>query len=259
MPPTNEIDLWILPKLFLGLMIFFRTGGLLCLLPTPGLKELPRQIRVYGAAAISFFMTIVFWQTPVSLPDNIISGALMLASELLLGLFFSAVLLIFFSALTMAGDLISRLSGLSLATVFDPNWGDSIPVLSHFLLLLGIAIFLVTGGLEQFSVGFLDSFQTIPPGRVPSMLWESQLPVEILRISTVLAIRISVPVILAALTVFVTAGIVGRMVPQINVMLISFNGSTLLIFAVLAVTIGFGLRIFQEYIARLSQTIFLAQ
>lgn len=261
----NEYDVSFLPQLFFGLLIFCRTLGLLALLPLPGLKDLPRQIRIYVAVAISFFITIIYYSHAKGVPDSILHGAFLMASELLLGLFFSAVLLIFFCCLNMAGDLISRMSGLSLATVFDPAWGESIPVLSHFFLMLGIVVFLLTGGLEAAATGYLDSFQSIPPGQSAAFLWNNDsgallspegLPMEMLRLGTVLAVRISIPVILSALTVFITAGIIGRMVPQINVMLISFNGGTLLLFAVLAVSIGFGLRLFQESLNSLLKSLF---
>lgn len=265
MPPMNDYVASLMPPLFFGFLIFCRTLGLLALLPLPGLKDLPRQIRIYATVAISFFITVIYYSNADSIPKNILHGAFLMASELLLGLFFSAVLLIFFCCLNMAGDLISRISGLSLATVFDPAWGESIPVLSHFLLMLGIAVFLLTGGLEAAATGYMDSFRSIPPGQSTAFLWNSGsgallspegLPMEILRTGTVLAVRISIPVILSALTVFITAGIIGRMVPQINVMLISFNGGTLLLFAVLTVCIGFGLRLFQENLNSLLKSLF---
>ena len=51
-----------------------------------------------------------------------------------------------------------------MADVFDPNSQASVPMLSHLMLLVTLAVFVAIGGHRVVMAGLLDTFQTIPPG-----------------------------------------------------------------------------------------------
>ncbi|MDO5580198.1 MAG: flagellar biosynthetic protein FliR [Planctomycetia bacterium] len=246
--PSINADLWILSRTTLALLVFFRTAGFFLFLPLFGNADTPKQIRFYCTVIFAFFVVSVSWEMPISIPENLLRGALMLIAEFLIGFCMSAILFIFFSAMNMAGDIISRMAGLSLSAVLDPGTGDQIPVLSQFLFLLGVVVFLVAGGFETLLTGYIDSFQKIPPGSLFSAREMFQSILDILNLSTVLAVRVAAPVILAALSVFLVVGMIGRAVPQLNVMILSFNVNVFLALAVLASGLGFALRYFQDSI-----------
>ncbi len=243
-----EPPLWLLAQVFLFLLIFSRTVGFVILLPFLGGRLLPHQVRYFGVIVLAYFVFSINGNSSVQVPDNILIGSLLLGAEFLLGFFMSVVLLIFFSCLIMAGDIISRMSGFSMATQFDTSIEESIPILSQFYLFLGIVVFITTGGLESLLTGYLDSFEKLPPGLCLTIQWSWETIINILKNSTILALRLAMPVILASLTVFLTAGIMGRVVPQLNIMLVSFNVNTLLTLIVVMCSLGFGIHYFSNEI-----------
>lgn len=254
--PSINIDLWILSRTTFALLVFFRTAGFFLFLPLFGGMDSPKQIRFYCAVLLSFFVVSVFWDTPVAIPDNLLYGSLLLIAELITGFCMSVAVLIFFSCMNMAGDLVSRMAGLSLSTVLDPGTNDQVPTLSKFLFMLGLIVFLIAGGFEALLTGYLDSFQKIAPGSLFSAEDQFQSLLNVLNLSTVLAVRLAAPVILATLSVFLVVGMIGRAVPQLNVMILSFNINVFLALAVLASGLGFGLRIFQDSITLFLGSIF---
>ena len=64
----------------------------------------------------------------------------------------------------MAGDMMSRVGGLTLADVFDPTTSTNVPLFSQLLGLLSTALFLIIGGHRILLGGLLDTFRAIPPG-----------------------------------------------------------------------------------------------
>ena len=66
--------------------------------------------------------------------------------------------------MTLAGELIGRLSGLGIAKVFDPDLDESVPHFSRLLFLLAACVFYCIGGHRMVMAGLLDTFRAIPPG-----------------------------------------------------------------------------------------------
>ena len=57
------------------------------------------------------------------------------------------------------------------------------------------------------------------------------------------------PVVLAALLATLVIGLIGRTLPQLNVMAIGFSFNSMLTFAVLSIALGAAVWVFQERIA----------
>ena len=252
----SDSDFFILTRGFLFLLIFARVTGMLLFMPVIGGKELPQQIRFFGAIAFSLLIASIFWSTPMNLPDNILVGAVAVAAEFLIGLTFSAAMYFFFATLYMAGDYIGRLGGFSISTMFDPATGENVPTLSKFFFLAGVALFISLGGMESFLTGFIDSFQTLAPGQSVFSPKVTDMLVSLLGTSMILVIKIAAPVTVATLTVFLVIGILGRAIPQLNVMSLAFGLNSMLVLAVLFLGLGFSMRCFAQSMESLFQTIF---
>ncbi|MDO5553275.1 MAG: flagellar biosynthetic protein FliR [Planctomycetia bacterium] len=243
-------------QIFLTMSVFSRVAGLLLLLPVLGGRGLPLPARAFIALILTCVVVPVVWSKAADVPDGILDGVLILASEFLLGLAYSALLNLFFAALIMAGDLIGRMGGVAISTLFDPATGEELPVLSNFLLFAGLAVFVILGGFELFLTGFLDTFIDLPPGSVVYSPAYTETLLAMLKSATVLAIRLAAPVIVSTTVVYLALGIIGRTIPQLNVLSLSFSGMSFILFGVLCLGMGSILYVFQHEVETAVTTIF---
>ena len=86
--------------------------------------------------------------------------------------------------------------------------------------------------------GLLDTFQAIPPGLGVFTQSITEAFVTLVAESFSLAVRAAAPAIVSLLLASLVMGLIGRTVPQLNVMNLGFALNSLLTFAVLSITLG---------------------
>ena len=104
------------------------------------------------------------WSVPLPYPGGLLVYAMIIAAELMIGLVLGLGITVMIGGMQTAGDLMSRVGGLTLADVLDPTTQASVPLFSQFLGLLSTAVFIIIGGHRMLMGGLLDTFKTIPPG-----------------------------------------------------------------------------------------------
>ena len=87
-----------------------------------------------------------------------------LISEITLGLVASFLVQIIFSAVQIIGDLIGYATALSMANFFDPASGTQQGIVSRFLYLVILVIYLESGMYEITLYMLAQSFGTITLG-----------------------------------------------------------------------------------------------
>jgi flagellar biosynthetic protein FliR len=157
--------------------------------------------------------------------------------------------------MTLAGELIGRLSGLGIAEAFDPGLDENVPQFSRLLFLLAVCVFLLIGGHRMALAGLLDTFRAIPPGggALPRSLAEGLT--TLVGQSFALGVRAAAPALCALLLAALTLGLIGRTLPQLNILSLGFGMNTLLAFAALALSLGAALWAFQGQIEPALETI----
>ncbi|MDO4586815.1 MAG: flagellar biosynthetic protein FliR [Planctomycetia bacterium] len=250
------LEHFILIKSYLFLLVFARVIGFLLFLPVIGGRQIPRQVRLFWAIVFAAMITSLLGDLPISAFPQLWKMGMKLIAEFLFGLFISVGVLIFFSCLTIAGEIIGRLGGFSIASMFNSGFNDQKTAFSQFLILFGIVIFIIIGGLNILIAGFIDSFNNIPPGEASFQSNWTLILVQLLGLSIELTFRLVAPVIATSLLIFLVIGLLGRTFPQLNVLSISFSFSTLLTFCVLFLGIGTILLCFQQKISIFLQIIF---
>ena len=140
--------------------------------------------------------------------------------------------------MTLAGELIGRLSGLGIAEAFDPGLDENVPQFSRLLFLLAACVFLCIGGHRMVMAGLLDTFRAIPPGSgvLPRPLAEGLT--TLVGQSFALGIRAAAPALAALLLATLRLGLIGRTLPQLNVLALGFGANALLAFAALALSLA---------------------
>jgi len=144
------------------LLLLARVLAFMVFMPIVGHKSVSVNLRI----AISFYIAIflfplIDYNSSVISKDNFI---LALVSELTLGLIASFLIQIIFSAVQIAGDLIGYATALSMANMFDPTTGTQQGVVSRFLYLIILVVYLQSDMYELTIYMLYHSFGTISLG-----------------------------------------------------------------------------------------------
>jgi flagellar biosynthesis protein FliR len=233
------------PQLIAGALVFARVTGLMLAAPLLSTREMPMRVRALMAIAMTLMVWPLHSTTAIELPESLIDLGVAVGLEMLIGATLGLGVMILFAALQVAGTMIGQLSGLSLGEVFDPNFDDVSHVFSQFLYQVTITVFVLIGGHRLLVGALLDTFKTLPAGAgLPPNLLEalSTLLVQ----SFDLGIRIAAPVVVSLLLALIVLAIIGRTVPQLNVLVLGFSLNALVAMSILALTLGGGVWAFQD-------------
>jgi flagellar biosynthetic protein FliR len=156
--------------------------------------------------------------------------------------------LILFSGAQLAGQILSQLSGMSIAEAFDPDFDSSVSSFTQLLDWVAMSIFVCIGGHRQVLAALLDTFRWMPPGQGGCSNDLVDMLVEITTQSFVTGIRASAPVMVALLLAVLVTGLISRTLPQLNVMAIGFNINAFVLLGTFGITLGGAAWVFQEHL-----------
>jgi flagellar biosynthetic protein FliR len=248
----NHIDT---EKFLVFTLVLTRVSGLMMTAPLYGTKEVPSQVRVLLALVVALLIMPSQWNVTLAYPGTTLNYLAIIAGELVVGVCLGLGIQLIFRGLEMAGELIAYVGGLMMAEALDPTQDTNEPLFSRFLYLLALAIFLSVGGHRMVMAGLLDTFQAIPPGLGVFTKSITEAFVTLIAQSFSLAVRAAAPAIVSLLLATLVMGLIGRTVPQLNVMNMGFALNSLLTFAVLSLTLGAALWAFRGQIEPTLETL----
>ncbi len=179
------------------------------------------NLRVKIGLSMMFTWFVLPGLTVPDIDPFAFSSALLLAQEVMIGVFMGLFLQIVVAALVGAGQLIAGGMGLSMANMIDPNLGN-VPTLSQFFLLIGMLLFIALGGHLILLSVLQYSFEAVPlAGEALSgaMLmglvnWSGTMFIG--------AAAIGFPVVFGLLVINASVGLIARAAPSLNVFAIGF-------------------------------------
>ncbi|MGD0900145.1 MAG: flagellar biosynthetic protein FliR [Thermoguttaceae bacterium] len=258
-------------KLLVFSLVLTRTSGLLATAPVYGTQDVPMTVRALLSVILAALVMPTQWGATLPGGDTMLQYLALAGSELLVGVCLGLGVVMLLSGVQIAGELMSRIGGLSLSDVFDPTFNDNTPLFSRLLVLVATAVFVAMGGHRVLMAGLLDTFQSIPPGSGVAMLLGSgnsggpdagllpsvaNLLVTLVAESFQLGVRISVPVVTAVLLATLVLGLISRTLPQLNILVVGFGLNAMLTFGVFSLSMGAIAMAFQAEIEPTLQAVF---
>lgn len=223
---------------FAFLMVFARIGAAATLLPGFGERYLSPRIRLMIALGISLVVTPLVADTLPVLPESPWRLFLLLGGEIVVGLFLGAIGRILFSALQTAGMVIAYQAGMANAFIEDPLAASQGALFGTFLGILGLVVIFETGLQYVMLEAVVDSYNLFVPGRMPPLDDFSLAAARVFSDAFALALKIASPFIVVALTFYLGLGLLGRLMPQIQVFFIALPMQIVIGFSVMAVTLA---------------------
>ena len=231
---TAEINAWIVA-------FFFPLARILALVTTAppfNNQGLNTQARLILGLAIAFAIAPALPPTaaidPASGP-----GLLLFALQVLIGLTMGFAMRLVFSAIDLAGTMISNQMGLGFATAYDPQSAAQTAVISEFLGMLALLIFLAINGHLMVIATLGESFALLPISAdvVADASWLNIANAGGVIFSS--GVLLSLPVVVALLIANIALGVLGRVAPQLNLMAIGFPITIVLGFSALIVSLSY--------------------
>ncbi|WP_423199240.1 MULTISPECIES: flagellar biosynthetic protein FliR [unclassified Cupriavidus] len=214
---TDQLYGWI--AAFLWPM--FRLLGLLGTAPLFSESSIPRRAKIGLAAALAAVVSPTIQSLPTA-PVYSYAGLLVVLNEVGIGIAMGFTMRLVFAAVQTAGEVIGLQMGLSFAAFYDRNAGGQTMVLSRFLNLVAMLMFLAMDGHLTMLATLVDSFNALPIATTPlsghgwgavaragaMVFWAGTL--------------LSLPMIATLLTLNLSMGILNRASPQLSIFAVGF-------------------------------------
>ena len=217
-------------------LVFLRFMAFVIAWPVFGSATVP----VYSKVLLAVVMSVVVFPTLhfanadlIQINDQIIFMAF---RELMIGLCLGFLMRTFFFAISVAGELISVSIGLASAQLFNPAMGSQGNVMEQFEMAIATLFFLALNGHHVFISGIVQSFDLVPVAAIAIKTQGLSGFSNIVQDVVLTGIKISAPILVAIFLTNLAMGVVGRAVPQINVLVTSMPVTLLLGLTVLIVT-----------------------
>lgn len=154
------------------------------------------------------------------------------AREVVVGLSLGFLTRLFFFVVSMTGDLVSMSIGLSAAQIYNPMMGSQGGVIEQFYSAMATLIFLAINGHHILLSGIAQSYDLVPVSSLTLNVGPFAEMAVFGQIAFMMAIKMCAPVLVTILMVNLAMGILGRAVPQMNVLVTSMPVTIMLGFAV---------------------------
>lgn len=203
------------------MLVLSRVAGIFAALPVFGGRTLPLRIKVVTIVMITLVCFPTLSVAVPQVPTDAFSLALLVFSEVMVGLTLAFITQIVFAAVEFSGQIIGMQMGLTISSIIDPSQGTHTQIMSVMQTLFATLMFLALNIHHLFIRAILDSFRVIPLGG-----WHlSGELVNFFVVRTadifIIGVRLAAPVMVALLLTTVALGIMARAFPQMNIFMIS--------------------------------------
>ncbi len=231
---TAQIDTWIVAFSY----PLVRILAFIAAAPLWSTAGIPRRTRLILGIAITIALAPALPAMPAVAPASL-AGLWILLQQMLIGIGMGFAARIVFSAVDLAGEFIGLQMGLGFATAYDPLNSSQTPVISEFISLIGLLLFLSLNGHLIYIVTLAQSFYAIPVGPNPlvsgSWLNLVELGSKIFSAGLLLAL----PVVIALMITNIGLAVLTRAAPQLNIFALGFPLTLIGGFFALAISMNY--------------------
>ena len=234
-------------------LLFIRWSALIAFLPIFNFKTIPNTIK---AAFVFWFTIVTFPLVPlISFEPTLNNVTLSIINEMTFGFFTGIALQIVFMIVEFAGQLISFVMGLTMATIVDPNSGIQTPVISQFLNLLAVVIFLSVNGHYLMLELIAKSLHSMPFGQFFDMKSMGEYLLHEMNRFFILGFSLAFPILAISFLSDIIFGMIMKSMPQFNLLVVGFPIKITLSFMVIMAILSSIMFMFKKEIFEVIKTL----
>jgi flagellar biosynthetic protein FliR len=235
-----------LPLVLAALRAFFRALALLYVLPWADHGAVPHQVRVLLAVLLGPVLWLPSSATAPALPDAPEDLVLLLAGDLLLAAGVGMTVRLVLAGAAAAAAIVGLQVGLTMSAVLDPLSGSRRDPVGRIYEWLTLVLLLSTGLHRHVLVAFSELWSM---DARPSLSGLAHLAATADVVFT-LGLRLAAPLLAALLMADLVIGLSGRLLPQVQVLAITYPLKLLVGLGVTALALPLTLRLIATQLLR---------
>jgi flagellar biosynthetic protein FliR len=220
---------------FAFVLVMARIGAAISLLPGLGEAEPPAMLRLGLALGVTVLLLPAIAPSIPSVPEIGAQAALMIAAEVITGLWIGWLARLLVLALPVAGQFIAYMLGVANVLQPDPALGNQATPIARLFAIVAPLVILVTGLYALPLAALAGSYQLIPAGAMLPAGDTAETAVRAVAAAFGLAVRLASPFLLVAIVWHAATGLLARLVPRLQVYFVVMPGQILGGIALLAV------------------------
>lgn len=236
---TLDILSALLSQTSFFLLLFARISGIFSSAPFYSSHNIPVYIKAGTSLLLSYILLPLLYTPKISIPETFWPYLFLVASEFLFGLIFGFVSQLVFDAIQMAGHLLDMQIGFGIVNIFDPQFGQQVPLLGNFKYILAMLFFLGTNGHHVLITALVESYKFIPVTGIVFHPSIAQFLLDLVSGAFIIAFKVSLPVLAALLLTDVAMGILARTMPQMNIFVVGVPAKIFVGLFVLSISLPF--------------------
>ncbi len=202
------------------MLVAVRVTAFLFIAPPFSYGAFPARVKAMLAVAMSLVMgaTVASGYTPLG--DAAFFGALVL--QIATGAALGFLVMVAFSAVQAAGNLIDVFGGFQLAQAFDPQSMVNGAQFTRLFHVTALALLFASGGYQLIIAGLARSFDAVPLDGVFDPAGLGELLVYAVSQMFLAAVQIAGPLLLVLFLADAGLGLVTRVAPALNAFALGF-------------------------------------
>ena len=238
---------FLVSQLFAFMLVFCRLGSALMLLPGFGEAYVPVRVRLLMAAVMSALLASALKGLPEA-PATVVGLIGLVSAEILVGLFIGGLSRMLVAAIHMAGMIIAYQSSLASALTQDVTQSQGQGTsLGNMLGYTSLVLLFCTDLHHVMLRGIADSYTLFLPGQFPHVGGFAEHASKTMNDAFHMAMQIAAPYIVVGLLLYLSAGIISKLMPNIQIFFILMAPQLLLSFCIMMVSISAIMLWYMEY------------
>lgn len=215
------LDQLLSAGIFSVLLVFVRVGAAMLLLPGYAEPYVSPRVRLLLALMVALLVAPVLGPGLPALPASAAGLGLLVLGEVVIGLFLGTVARLFLAALTTAGMVIAYMSSMANALTADPSAAQQGSIVGSFLTIAALLMIFMLDLHHMMLLAVVDSYQLFVPGQALPAGDLAEMISRVVARTFLLSFQIAAPFIAVGLIFFLGLGLLGRLMPQVQVFFVA--------------------------------------
>jgi len=231
------------------MMAATRIGAILFTVPFFGSNIIKAHIRFILAILVAMVLFPGIQTMPFG---NLHTGILIILmfKEILIGVCIGILSHFLFVGAQLGGQVAGMQMGFGIVNVMDPQTNTQLSIIASFLNIGMLLLFIAVGGHYLVLGAIAESFHFIPLGAGDIDPLAFNYIAKLFSFIFLTAVKIMAPVLITLLMFSVVMGVIGKLAPQINLMIVGFPAKIAIGLTIMAMSMKYFYIVYEKILHR---------
>jgi flagellar biosynthetic protein FliR len=211
----------VVAKVLAFAVVLTRVSVFLMVIPIFNGQAVPQRVRVSIMLLLSMMLALSM-PTVVSIADlSFLQMLLLIVNEAVYGFALGQIVVLIFSVVKLAAQIVERQMGFAMAGTLDPLNGEEADAFSILIEMFFILLFLAANGHHLLILVIAKSYESFPAGQIPDLGAMVEGVVTAGSTMLMVCLRLAAPMLAAFLLLLVVLGVFARIIPEMDILFLS--------------------------------------